>query len=130
MGLDVSHNAFSGAYSAFNRFRQELARAHGGSYPPHDKPGLDEQLFYFAEDADRNTNPGLFIFFSHSDSDGEISPEDCKLVADELEALIPKLNSSNDRGHITRAGGIVEVTKSFIAGCRAAHEANEPLKFW
>lgn len=35
MGLDTSHDAFHGAYSAFNRLRQEVSRARGGSFPPH-----------------------------------------------------------------------------------------------
>ena len=35
MGLDVSHDAFHGAYSAFNRLRQFVCAATGGSFPPH-----------------------------------------------------------------------------------------------
>lgn len=35
MGLDISHDAFHGAYSAFNSLRQEVAHAVGGSYGPH-----------------------------------------------------------------------------------------------
>jgi len=35
MGLDTTHDAFHGAYSAFNRFRQIVCRAIGGSFPPH-----------------------------------------------------------------------------------------------
>lgn len=33
MGLDVSHGCFSGAYSAFNRYREELARIVGIPLP-------------------------------------------------------------------------------------------------
>lgn len=36
MGLDVTHGAFSGAYSAFNNLRRFLLRSIGGSWPPHD----------------------------------------------------------------------------------------------
>ncbi|WP_244185725.1 hypothetical protein [Bacillus sonorensis] len=35
------------------------------------------------------THKGLTEFFGHSDCDGEISPEMCKIVADELEAILP-----------------------------------------
>ena len=35
MGLDTSHDAFHGAYSAFNSLRQEVAHVVGGSYGPH-----------------------------------------------------------------------------------------------
>lgn len=44
MGLDVSHDAFHGAYSAFNRLRQAVAWAAGGSFPPHTEPKQIERL--------------------------------------------------------------------------------------
>lgn len=150
MGLDCSHDAFGGAYSAFNRFRQCVAEAIGGSFPEHyqyapggkviedengrlkRKPGLDETRIYFGEGYTPYTHVGLFIFLAHSDCDGEISAEDCVKVADELEDLIPKIDALGweSSGHIERAGGFVAVTKQFIAGCRRAASAGEPLVFF
>lgn len=149
MGLDTSHDAFRGAYSAFNRFRQEIARAIGGSFPPHyvwgedgsikeDENGrlirdttLEERAWYFGDDYSEETHPGLFEFMRHSDCDGEISPEMCSVVADELERLIPSVEAlgSQSHGHIAARGGYVEVLKKFIAGCRAAAEEGAPLDF-
>ena len=82
MGLDVSHDAFSGAYSSFNRFRQAIAKAMGGSYPPHEKETdddgkpLDRDMWYWGSGFSRATHPGLYCLLSHSDCDGEISRED------------------------------------------------------
>lgn len=148
MGLDVSHDAFSAAYSAFNRFRQEIGRACGVDFPPHYefeadgrlkerggrvvyKAGLDNDMIYFPDEMSPENAPGLREFFIHSDCDGYISPEMCVKVADELEALIPKVEALNspDGGHIGRDGGYVAVLKKFIAGCRKAAAANEPLEF-
>lgn len=151
MGLDCSHDAFHGAYSAFNRFRQAVCKALGpnASFPPHwqyDEKGdmrkdenglvmydrsLDERNIYFPEGFSEEANPGLWEFLTHSDCDGEISPEMCVKVADEMEKLLPAIEGLgwDSHGHIAARGGLVEVTKKFIAGCRAAAEAGEPLDF-
>lgn len=143
MGLDCSHNAFHGAYSAFNSFLQEVAHAIGGSYPPHWKRDIsgrliqplqrDESLYdnrwYWGDQGySHESNPGLSEFFCHSDCDGEISPEMCKIVADELEPLLEKMPEES-LGHIAARGGYRKVLQYFIDGCRAAHAANEPLDF-
>ena len=148
MGLDCSHDAFHGAYSAFNRLRQEVARAIGGSFPPHweysengsllEENGqvvynreLQGDSWYWGEGFAEHTHPGLYEFLSHSDCDGEISPEKCVQVADYLEEILPKVEALNRqaKGHIAFYGGYVTVLKKFIAGCRAAANAKEPLKF-
>lgn len=139
MGLDCSHGAFRGAYSAFNRFRQAICYVIGGSWPPHDKHNNllwsqdkqpDEDSWYVGKGYSQETHPGLFIFLSHSDCDGEISPEDCLKVANDLERLIPRLAELGaDWGHIAREGGFAEVCQKFVDGCRKAAEAGEPLIF-
>lgn len=144
MGLDCSHNAFSGAYSAFNRFRQCVAHAAGGSYPPHfiykengepeegERANLDPRAFYVGQGQSEETHPGLFEFLRHSDCDGEISPEMCSKVADDLEAILAKVAKMKWRagGHISRDGGYAEVLMKFIEGCRQAALRNEPLEFY
>lgn len=148
MGLDTTHNAFHGAYSAFNRLRQEVARARGGSFPPHydyapdgsikerdgrlmRKEGLDDQYIYWADDFDKEGEPGLYEFLIHSDCDGEIAPDMCLKVADELERLLPKIaaGSPMSGGHIAAYGGFVKTVELFIAGCRAAAAEGVPLEF-
>lgn len=151
MGLDCSHDAFKGAYSAFNRLRQFVCAATGpdGSYPSHwqytatgdikkgpdgrtlYRDGLDADKFYIGDEYDSETHPGLWEFLTHSDCDGEISPEMCTKVADDLEALLPRMEALRweSHGHIAARGGFVEVVRKFIAGCRAAAAAGEPLDF-
>jgi hypothetical protein len=134
MGLDCSHDAFCGAYSAFNRLRQEVARAMGGSWPPHSKSTIDgeilkEDKWYWGNGYNKETHPGLFEFMSHSDCDGDISPEMCTKVANDLEALLPKISFADAGGHLARVGGYRGALEKFIAGCRAAAAANEPLEF-
>lgn len=149
MGLDCSHDAFSGAYSAFNRLRQFVCAATGGSFPPHwvhgpngeilkDQRGmtrmhdLPNDCFQCGEGYERNKWPGLYEFLSHSDCDGEINPSMCAMVADDLDRLLPAMEAMRweSVGHIARDGGFLQVVCKFVAGCRAAAAANESLKFY
>lgn len=130
MGLDCSHNAFSGAYSAFNRFRQAVAKAAGGSSPPHEDKALDPGWWYIDDQYTQKTHPGLFAFMNHSDCDGEIFPAMCINVADDLEELLPEIaKQGTGGGHLERDGGLEAVAKRFIEGCRKAAEAGEDLLF-
>lgn len=135
MGLRVSHNAFEASCSAFNRFRKFVLTSIGGSYPPHKQEDLESDRWYW--DTDRpfssETHPGLKEFLCHSDCDGEISSEMCKVVADELQSILPYIETLEERepasGQLLARGGYVQVTKDFIEGCREAHSKNEPLEF-
>lgn len=133
MGIYITHNAFDGAYWAFNRFRSFVCEAIGGSFPPHEDKTLLDDIWYYGEGYNRETHPGLYEFFSHSDCDGEISPEMCVVVANELESILPLVEDLATKhevhGHILRDGGYVAVTKRFIEGCRKAAAENEPLVF-
>lgn len=149
MGLDTTHDAFHGAYSAFNRLRQCVCEAmgDGSSFPPHyvyradgtigdefpapRKPGLDDASIYIGDSYGKETHPGLWEFLMHSDCEGEISPQMCRHVADELEALLPRVEALGwpAGGHIAARGGYVEVLRKFIAGCRAAAAEGVPLGF-
>ncbi len=135
MGLDCSHDAFHGAYSSFNRFRQAVAKATGGSFPPHavdeiDGEKLDPEYWYWGDDYKVGTHPGLNAFLAHSDCDGKIGPFICAKLAKELEALLPEIDKQGmGGGHIESAGGYGSVTRRFISGCMLAAENNEPLEF-
>lgn len=155
MGLDCSFDAFHGAYGAFNRWRQIVARATGGSFPPHDpefggleprddaerallvmirnSPHAHPEYWWWGDGYGTDSHPGLRALFDHSDCDGEIDPATCELLANELEALLPEIERlqlfHGCGGHIYRDGGYVEVTKRFIVGCRTAYVCDMPLKF-
>ena len=69
----------------------------------------------------------LVVLLDHSDCDGEIAPEDCNLLADRLEQLLPQLAElEDDQGHI---GDWREKTQRFITGLRAAAVAGEAVEF-
>ncbi len=123
MGLNCSHDAFDGAYSAFHRFRGAVCVAAGGVWDNEGQWEISEDIY--------NANAGLVEFLNHSDCDGEISPEMCVKVADDLEKLLPiiEANDNGGSGHIARAGGFIGTAKKFIAGCREAAKLGEPLEF-
>ena len=139
MGLNCSHGAFDGSYGSFNRFRQAICYVIGGSYPPHnnsnhllfsDNQQPDENIWYWGYGYSPESHPGLYLLLSHSDCDGEISPEDCLKVATDLEKLIPRLEELGlNGGHIERQGGFAGVCRKFVDGCKKAAELGEPLVF-
>jgi hypothetical protein len=125
MGLDCSHDAFHGAYSAFHRFRTAVAEAAGGGWKDGPAGNLILGGVYEWDD-----EYDLMPFFDHSDCDGEISPQDCTKIADNIKKLLPKLDEMGEGGrHIARGGGYGAVARTFIAGCREAAKNNEPLYF-
>lgn len=149
MGLDCSHNAWHGAYSAFMRWRQKLAEVAGlpplelmeGFYAPLDVqmlptlyhgPGTREKNYLADMDArlpikwDCLKPSPLHELLYHSDCEGEIAADRCGPIADALEALIPLLPDEEAGGHIGRWR---EKTTQFVAGLRAAAAAGEPLDF-
>lgn len=138
MGLDCSHNAWHGAYSAFNRWRDEVARVAG--LPLSGEPGLmSTQHLYINWDAITDDNiygqwemtpeDPLIVLIAHSDCEGSIYPEQAGPLADRLEEILPKLSERDSSGHIERNGGMVNVTQRFIAGLRAAVAKGEELGF-
>jgi len=134
MGLTVSHGAFDGAYSAFNRFRQFVMKSIGGNYPPHKDINLSEAHWYFGDGYDTETHPGLTEFFRHSDCDGYIEPEMCSTIANELKVILPlaielEKSEGTGGGHIAAQGGYVQVLKYFIEGCEEAYRKAEQLEF-
>jgi hypothetical protein len=146
MGLDTSHGAWHGAYSAFMRWRETIARVAG--LPPLElMEGFFEKGSYrdpFVQMAKEFPNSARGFYDSlpikwdalrpsalhkllyHSDCDGEIAAEDCGPIADELEKLLPLLPTGDSGGHI---GDYRDKTQTFIDGLREAAKANEALQF-
>ena len=137
MGLDCSHDAWHGAYSAFKRFRRMIAMACGGSWPPHDpefrmpdgsKVG---DGWWFTDDdvVPADHHEGCDIFMGHSDCEGEISPGDCLKVAGFLRWVAPRLQAAGT-GHLSPLSmGPRDRAVRFAEGCEAAAAAGEPLVF-
>lgn len=151
MGLDTSHDCWHGAYSAFMRWRETLARVAGlpplrlmeGFYeplPPRKLLGGLPTLYHgfdernYLSDIDSQLpirwsclRPSpLFVLLYHSDCEGEIAWQDCGPLAEALEALLPKLPNGDDLGHI---GNWRDKTSQFVKGLRAAFAARENVNF-
>lgn len=148
MGLDTTHDAWHGAYSAFMRWRTEVAKAAG--LPPlslmegffstdYRHPiYLDPSASELSRNSLRALNEGLPIKWEclkpsplhellfHSDCDGEIPAESCGPIADALETILPNMPTGSGGGHI---GDWREKTQQFIDGLRRAAAAGEPLGF-
>lgn len=154
MGLDISHNTWHGAYSAFHRWRQEIAKVAG--LPPlvlmegfyfedgvstnpftlldHRYPKGDEIDMYQLREI-RKQLPikweclkpnALHELLCHSDCEGYINWSKCSAIADELEKLIPLLKDEDIGGHI---GNWRKKTQQFIDGLRDAAKKKEKLLF-
>lgn len=135
MGLDTSHDCWHGAYSAFSRWRNDVAVAAGYKLKRYDNGHLTVDLpweDFTAENlqGEWNSMPGddpLLFLIIHSDCDGVIHPSEGALLADRLEQLLPKLDDTEAHGHIwphTRGK-----TEQFIAGLRDAASRGEDVDF-
>lgn len=154
MGLDISHDAWHGAYSAFMRWRQEIAKVAG--LPPlelmegfyyegkggHHMFVLLDYAYPKGDELEMSSirtmraklpikwgclKPSpLHELLFHSDCDGHINWSVCGKIADKLEELLPLLPDEDTGGHI---GNWRDKTQKFIDGCREAYAAKERLKF-
>lgn len=150
MGLDTTHNCWHGSYSAFNRWREQVAYLAG--LPPL---GLMEG-FYHPPESGMSVlfcGPGeplalqkmmrlhrylpikwsclksevLKRLLNHSDCDGKIGFVWVGRIADRLEQLFPlvdQLPTSNEGRLEWR-----QRTEQFIKGLRLAHEKREDVGF-
>jgi hypothetical protein len=153
MGLDCSHDAWHGSYSAFARWREKIAELAGVplglmdgflgySFGDADVEaflknyrGTDAGAFYHLVRAAVRTVPiawsslkpsALHELLNHSDCDGQIAAEKCGPLADALEQLLPEMPDGGEPGHV---GSYRATTRTFIDGLRRAAAANEPLGF-
>jgi hypothetical protein len=144
MGLNISHDAWYGSYSAFNRYREKIAEVMGlpplelmeGFYTLLDYkfPKGDELEMYKLRTIFKQMpikwsclkpNP-IYEFLYHSDCDGYINWKACYKIANELEKLLPLLENQDGGGHI---GNYKEKTEKLIEGMRLAYSKKEKLIF-
>lgn len=153
MGLDISHDTWHGAYSAFMTWRTKIA--HLAGFPPlelmegyystddHNPFVLLDYKYPKGDELDMaalrrikkrlpikwdlfEKHP-LFELLTHSDCDGYINYSKCGNIADELEKLLPLLEKEEDQcGHI---GNWKVKTETFITGLRLAVKNKERLRF-
>ncbi len=136
MGLDTSHDCWSGAYPSFLRWRNTLAEAAGFGMEKTDFGApiyaLDWEQFSSDnlngdwEKSIHIRDPLLYLL-AHADCEGHIKPEQATPLADRLEELLPHLDDS-DRAF--RTGSCKVTTEKFIAGLREAVKENENVEFY
>lgn len=135
MGLDTTHDAWHGAYSAFKRWRDEIAKAAGYAFLKQDYYEVaaidwghipERALMGDWTGLDAPRDPLLYLI-AHSDCEGEIRPEQAAPLADALEALLPKLEGVPGGGHI--GPSFRDKTQKFIDGLRRAVAAGESVEF-
>ena len=88
MGLDFSHCEAHWGYGGFNRFRVRIINNLGIlSANPNNWPDFlkDERL----------VNDSIYPLLDHSDCDGELTVEECKIVAPRLRELIAAWNNDD-----------------------------------
>lgn len=120
MGLDFSHTDAHWAYSGFGRFREALADHEGIALP--EMVGFGGHLSWGTV-----TTP-LKPLLDHSDCDGELTPEECSLVAPRLREVIEALWPNPDLDDV-RACHDLQAGLALAEGMEAAAAANEPLEF-
>ena len=136
MGLWVSHDAWTGAYSAFDRWRNDIAQAAGyavWSIKYDDGVHRDTIMIdwghiyegHLMGHWEKTPDDPLMVLIAHHDCDGKIFPAQAKPLADRLEELLPKLNKVYP-GHI---GDIKIKTQKFIDGLRLAVKEDKPIQF-
>jgi hypothetical protein len=138
MGLSTSHDAWRGAYSAFNRWRNTVARAAGydtGMVKYENGHERETILIDWGHITEKNlagkwdetpADP-LIVLIAHSDCDGKIYPKQAVPLADRLEELLPLLPQDRDGGHI---GDWRKTTQRFIDGLRKAAANREAVDFY
>jgi hypothetical protein len=125
MGLDTSHNAWHGPYSSFNRFRHWLASKAGIN--------LSEYYGYGSKTATKDLdsiNHKIMPLLNHSDCDGELTPVECKQIAEGIDEILNGLSKEEIEdpeneyhfSHLNKA-------KQFRDGCILAHSLNENIDF-
>src|SRR5579864_513308 len=149
MGLDTTHGAWHGAYSAFMRWRIEIAKHIGiplelmegfyvkgvndplqllnYKYPKGDELEMSairriEINFPLLWDAFK-ANP-IHELLYHSDCDGLIKWKKCKAIATELTKMLAELPDEDFGGHI---GNFRCKTQTFIDGLMLAYNSKEDL---
>lgn len=133
MGLDTSHNAWHGPYSAFTYWREAIAKAAGYRVARLEGDLYNTTLIDWGHITEANLRgewaetpaDPLIVLIAHSDCDGVIHPAQAGPLADRLEELEPLIDYGDERmrmlyGHKTR---------QFINGLRAAVAAGEDVDF-
>lgn len=147
MGINLTHNAWTGSYTAFAAWRTALAGAAGYETTAEPDPETGRISFeelrhaqyavagwQFNPDRDigdwTNEPPPpdpLLILLTHSDCDGRIAPQQAQPLADRLEQLLPRIPQYTK--DLADEMQLQFMTRKFVAGLRDAIGQNQPIIF-
>jgi hypothetical protein len=127
MGLDVSHDCWSGSYGRFGSFREALAKAinldldrmkgfERGFIPNSVSFILDKKNSISWEEIPHDD---LHILINHSDCDGIIEHKDCLRLAHRLKEV----------AHLIKESDFKNRAEQFAEGLLLAHAAGEDVEF-
>lgn len=119
MGLNVTHNCWSGPYSSFNEFRYALATQIGID--------LNDYIGYGSSNATKeltSIDNDLMALFNHSDCEGELSVNDSIAIVKGLQSVLINLNERS----LPYPNFKNDIIK-FRDGCLRAFLKNEIIKF-
>jgi hypothetical protein len=123
MGLDTTHDCWHGSYSSFGEFRRELARV-GLGIKLNEMQGFAGEVTSDGRSMTEKGKPWyphsedpLVILLNHSDCDGEIKWEYCRMLAHRLLELAPKM------------GDWRSATVQFANGLLEAFDLEEDVEF-
>lgn len=142
MGLDVSHDCWSGPYSTFTRFRAKLAEAGGYDviWPPALARDMDHRLKYplilldwgHVTEEQLNGEWGatprdpLLVLLVHRDTDGIIQPQQCHPLAHRISEVMPNLPDEELSG---RMGTYKRAAARWVGGLLTAGVRWETVTF-
>jgi hypothetical protein len=112
MGVYFSHGNARWSYGGFNDFRKKLALEIGID--------LDKMIGFGGYTSWDTVDDHIVPLLNHSDCDGDLTPEECRLVAPRLRQLITMWDEDN--WHKERA-------YMLAGGMDMAAEADEELVF-
>jgi len=118
MGLDVSHDCYSGTCTSFHYWRKRLAAAAGID--------LNAMRGFGGEVAWESLAPDvLHVLLNHADNEGEIEVEHLLPLAARLDELGPLITSDDD----TRVDHLRTRARRFADGLRLAASRGERVEF-
>lgn len=131
MGLDTTHDAWSGPYSSFMEWRIWLAKKIGINL-------LDMEGFSDRDYTNPNRKRGtvkwetveddLKYLLNHSDCDGHLTPAQCNKIAVRLKAIISEMDGDFEDEWNYEAR-MYNAAVRFRKGCMKAYKNKEKLKF-
>ena len=133
MGLDVSHEAWHGAYSSFHRFRMAIAKVIGldlesmqGYHRYVNGVHCECAKKPYGVSWDLLKHDAIFCLLNHSDCEGSIPWELLADLAKRLDDIAPLLAADASDPESAKWS---ERASQFANGCRKAIEAHESLEF-